>query len=152
MSLNWTWEWDPFREFERLQEELDRLFEWMSPFRPLRGEEVYPRINVGEAPDKVLVYIFAPGVDPKSVELSLEDNLLSISGERKAEEALGVEEVKPERFARRERFSGRFSRVISLPESVDPEQVEAEYRNGIIVVSIGKKEAHKTKKIEVKAA
>lgn len=152
MPLNWTWEWDPFREFERLQEELDRLFEWVSPFRPLRGEEVYPRINVGEAPDKVLVYIFAPGVDPKSVELSLEGNLLSISGERKAEELLGVEGVKPERFARRERFSGKFSRVISLPESIDPAQVEAEYRNGIIVVKVGKKEERKAKKIEVKTA
>ncbi len=152
MPLNWTWEWDPFREFERLQEELDRLFEWVSPFRPLRGEEVYPRINVGEAPDKVWVYIFAPGLDPKEVELSLEGNLLSISGERKAEAALGVEEIKPERFARRERFSGRFSRVISLPESVDPAQVEAEYRNGIIVVKIGKKEERKAKKIEVKTA
>ena len=150
MAINWTMEWDPFREFERLQEELDRLFDWMSPFRPLRGAEVYPRINVGEAPDKVLVYVFAPGLDPKKIELSIEGNLLSLTGERKAEEALGVEEAQPERFVRRERFSGRFSRVISLPESVDPAQVEAEYRNGIIVVSIAKKEAQKAKKIEVK--
>ena len=150
MASNWTMDWDPFREFERLQEELDRLFDWMSPFRPLRGEEVYPRINVGQAPDKVLVYIFAPGLDPKKIELSIEGNLLSLTGERKAEEALGVEEAQPERFVRRERFSGRFSRVISLPESVDPAQVEAEYRNGLIVVSIAKKEAQKAKKIEVK--
>jgi len=152
MALNWAVEWDPFREFERLQEELDRLFEWVSPFRTLRGEEVYPRINVGETPEEVLVYIFAPGVDPKSVELSLEGNLLSVSGERRAEEALGVGEVKPERFVRQERFSGKFSRVISLPESVDPEQVEAEYRNGLIVVRIGKKAERRARKIEVKGA
>ncbi len=152
MALNWTWDWDPFREFERIQEELDRLFDWVSPFRPLRGEEFYPRINVGEAPDKVLVYIFAPGIKPEDVELSLEGNLLSVSGERKAEDALGIEDVRPERFARRERFSGRFSRVLSLPESVDPSQVEAEYKNGIIVVKIGKKEERKAKKIQVKAS
>ncbi len=151
MPLNWTWEWDPFQEFERLREEMDRLFEWVSPFRAVRGEEVFPRINIGEAPDKVWVYIFAPGVDPKKVDLSLEGNLLSISGERKAEEALKVEEVKPERYVRQERFSGRFSRVVSLPESVDPSQVEAEYKNGLIVVQVGKKEERKAKKIEVKA-
>ena len=152
MAINWSWEWDPFREFERLQEELDRLFEWVSPFRTLRGEEVYPRINVGETENEVLVYIFAPGIDPAKIDLSLEGNILSISGERSAEEALGVEEVRPERYVRRERFSGRFSRVISLPESVDPSEVTAEYKNGIIVVRIGKKAERRGRKIEVKAA
>jgi len=150
MSLNWTQEWDPFQELERLKEEMDRLFEWISPFRSVR-EEVYPRVNIGQDAEKVWVYIFAPGIDPQTLDLSLERNLLSISGERKVDSALKVKEVTPENFVRKERFEGRFSRVISLPESVDPNQVEAEYRNGIIVVKIGKKEEHKAKKIQVKS-
>ncbi len=150
MSINWTW--DPFEEFERIRAELDRLLEWASPVRSIRGEEIYPRINVGESAEEVLVYIFAPGVDPGKVELSLEGNVLSVSGERDSEAELGVKEVRPERFLRQERFSGKFSRVLTLPESVDPEKVEAEYRNGIILVRIGKKAERRARKIEVKAS
>ncbi len=154
MSLNWNLWSDPFREFDRLQQEIDRLLELTKPFIPIRAVErgAFPIINVGETNDNVLVYIFAPGLDLEKVDLSIEGNLLSISGERDSSAALKLENIEPERYYRRERFSGKFTRVISLPESVDPQQVEAVYQNGIIKVKIAKKEEKKPRKIQVKAS
>ncbi len=153
MPINWGFLMDPFREFDRLQQELDRLMEMTRPFVPIRSVATgtFPVINIGETNDNILVYIFAPGVDLEKIDLSIEGNLLSISGERDASKALKVEKVEPERFYRQERFSGRFTRVVSLPESIDPNQVEASYQNGIIKVKIAKKEEKKARRIQVKA-
>ncbi len=153
MPINWGFWMDPFREFDRLQQELDRLMEMTRPFVPIRSVATgtFPVINIGETNDNILVYIFAPGVDLEKIDLSIEGNLLSISGERDASKALKVEKVEPERFYRQERFSGRFTRVVSLPESIDPNQVEASYQNGIIKVKIAKKEEKKPRRIQVKA-
>ncbi len=154
MPINWGFWMDPFREFDRIQQELDRLFEMTKPFIPIRSvaRGTFPVINVGETNDSVLVYIFAPGVEPDKIDLSIEGNLLSISGERDAAKALKLEKVEPERYYRQERFSGKFTRVISLPESIDPNQVEATYQNGIIKVKIAKKEEKKARRIQVKAS
>ncbi|WP_456434079.1 Hsp20/alpha crystallin family protein [Thermosulfuriphilus sp.] len=151
LSSFWSDVFDPFREFDRLQEELDRLFDLTRAISPIRGvvRGTFPAINVGETTDEVKVYVFAPGVDPNKVELTIEGNLLSISGERDASEGLKVREVKPERFYRRERFSGRFQRIISLPESIDPNKVEARYSDGIIIITVGKKEEVKPRQIPV---
>ncbi len=154
MPINWGFWMDPFREFDRLQQELDRLFEMTRPFMPIRSvaRGTFPVINVGETNDSVLVYIFAPGVEADKIDLSIEGNLLSISGERDASKALKTENIEPERYYRQERFSGKFTRVISLPESIDPNQVEATYQNGIIKVKIAKKEEKKARRIQVKAS
>ena len=154
MPINWSLLSDAFREFDRLQQELDRLFELTRPFSPIRSvaRGSFPVINIGETNDNVLVYIFAPGINLEKVDLSIEGNLLSISGERDASEALKLENIEPERYDRQERFSGKFTRVISLPESIDPNQVEATYQNGIIKVKIGKKEEKKARRIQVKAS
>ena len=155
MPINWGLDFlDPFREFERLQEEMDRLLEWASPFIPVRSvaRGAFPVINIGETNDSVLVYLFAPGIDPAKIDLSIEGNILSVSGERDASSALKVEKVDPSRYYRQERFSGRFTRAVTLPESIDPSQVEATYQNGIITVRIAKKEEKKARKIEVKAS
>ncbi len=151
LSNLWMDVFDPFRQFDRLQDELDRLFDLTRAISPIRGvvRGTFPAVNVGETAEEVKVYVFAPGVDPQKVELTIEGNLLSISGERDAPSQLGVSEVKPERFYRQERFSGRFQRIISLPESIDPGKVEARYTDGIIVITIGKKEEIKPRQIPV---
>ena len=155
MPINWGIDFfDPFREFERLQQEMDRLLELASPFIPVRtvARGVFPVINIGETNDSIIVYLFAPGVDPQKIDLSIEGNILSISGARNAADALKVDQVDPNRYYRQERFSGRFTRAVSLPESIDPSQVEASYQNGIIKVKIAKKEEKKARRIEVKAS
>jgi len=154
MPVGWGIDFfDPFREFERLQEEVDRLLEMTSPFIPVRtiARATFPVINIGETADAVYVYIFAPGVDIDKIDLSIEGNILSVSGERDAAKALRVEKFDPNKYYRQERFNGRFTRAVSLPESIDPSQVEATYQNGIIKVRIAKREEKKAKKIEVKA-
>ena len=134
-----------FDEFRRLQDQMDELFSqwtWPAGIRSLpRG--AFPAINVGVTSDKVDVYVFASGLDPKSIDVSLQQNLLTVSGERKASLDDKVT------YYRQERFSGEFRRVLTLPEDVDPDQVEARYRDGILQVGIRRREAAKPRQIEI---
>ncbi len=142
---------DPmWRDFDRIRREIEQFFDFGAPMGNIRGaiRGTFPPVNVGETADKVLVYIFAPGIDPADLNLTMEKNLLTIEGEKDTSKEVG-EGVQAQGYHRRERFSGKFRRVISLPESVDPANVEAKYTNGILVVTIGKKEEEKSRKIEV---
>src|SRR6185437_7160226 len=126
-----------FDELWRLQQEVDELFgSWSSPLgiRSLpRGS--FPAVNVGQTPERVEVYLFAPGIDPKSLEISMQQNLLTVSGKRE----VSVEEEAS--YYRQERFAGEFRRVISLPEDVDPERVHAKYVDGIVQIGIQRRES-----------
>ena len=135
--------WD---EFERVQREMDDLFNrgWgRLSIRSVTGE-AFPAVNVGESPEAVHVYVFAPGLDTKTLDLSIQRNLLTLAGERKTEEPKADTEVY-----RRERFSGTFRRVISLPEDVNPEQVNAVYRDGVLSIMIDRQETAKPRQIPV---
>jgi HSP20 family protein len=135
-----------WNEFERLQQEMDDLFTrpWgRLSIRSVTGE-AFPAFNVGESLDAVHVYMFAPGLDPKTLDLSIQRNLLTIAGERKTEEPKAGVEVY-----RRERFSGTFRRVLSLPEEVNSELVNAVYRDGVLGITIAKKETAKPRQIPV---
>jgi HSP20 family protein len=137
-----------FEDFRRLQEEMDALFgRWPSP-AGIRSvvPGTYPPINVGTTPDAVDVYLFAAGVDPRSLDIALQQNLLTVAGERK------VPVEKDVSYYRKERFDGAFRRVISLPEDVDPDRVEAHYRNGVLQIHVKRQEAVRPRQIEVKAA
>ena len=137
-----------FEDFRRLEEEMDALFgRWPSP-AGIRSvvPGTYPPINVGTTPDAVDVYLFAAGVDPKRLDIALQQNLLTVAGERK------VPVEKDVSYYRKERFDGAFRRVISLPEDVDPDRVEAHYGNGILQIHIKRQEAVRPRQIEVKAA
>ena len=90
------------------------------------------------------VYVFAAGVDPKSLDISLQQNLLTVSGERKIELPKGAQAY------RRERFYGSFRRVITLPEDVDPGKVNAGYRDGVLHITVQRKQELQPRKIEVK--
>lgn len=134
-----------FDELWRLQQEVDELFgSWSSPLgiRSLpRGS--FPAVNVGQTPERVEVYLFAPGVDPKSLDISIQQNLLTVSGKR---ESGAREDVS---YYRQERFDGEFRRVISLPEDVDPERVQAKYVDGIVQIGVARRESARPRQIEI---
>ncbi|HID97819.1 MAG TPA: Hsp20/alpha crystallin family protein [Thermodesulfobacteriaceae bacterium] len=142
---------DPaWKDFDRIKKEIEQLFDLSSPSGNIRGvvRGTFPAVNVGETSENVIVYILAPGMDASKLDLAIEKNLLTVSAERDTTRDIS-EDATPQGYYRRERFTGRFRRVISLPESVDPGKVEAKYRNGILTVTVGKKEEEKTRKIQV---
>jgi HSP20 family protein len=136
-----------FDQFERMRQQIDDLFGEWPRFRrgpSLLASEGFPAVNVGSSPERVDVYLFAPGIDPKKLDISLQQTLLTVSGERTLEEPEDVS------FYRQERFAGPFRKVVSLPEDVDPEQVEASYRDGVLHIRIQRRERVKARQIEVK--
>jgi HSP20 family protein len=135
-----------FDEFRRLESEMDELFgrgSWPAGIRSV-AQGTYPPVNVGITPEQVDVYVFAAGVDAQSLDISLQENLLTISGERKAP---AREDVN---YYRKERFDGGFRRLVTLPDDVDPEQVEARYRDGVLQIHVKRREASRPRQIEVK--
>lgn len=136
---------DMFAELDRLQRDLSAAFDYSPSIRGLsRGG--YPALNVGTTPSAVEVYAFAPGMDAASIDVTLDRGVLSISGERKA--ALPAADEKTTLHTN-ERFSGRFRRVVSLPDDVDPNGVTADYRDGILRVSVQRRAAVQPRRIEV---
>jgi HSP20 family protein len=135
-----------FDDLRRMQQEMEEMFApraWPAGIRSVaRG--TYPPINVGATSDGVDVYLFAAGLDPKALDISIQQNLLTVAGERNLEVPDDVEHY------RRERFSGAFRRVISLPEDVDPEKVDAHYVDGVLHIAIQRREASRPRQIEVK--
>ncbi len=123
-----------------LRKEMDRLFDriWEGePERTMMGEWT-PVLDFSETKDFFLTKMEVPGIDPKEIKISLQDHILTISGERKKEE-----EQKDERFYRIERSYGAFSRSIRLPMAVDEKKVSAVFKNGVLEISIPKAEAGK---------
>lgn len=137
---------DLFDQFERTHRQMDRLFGDWGGARGIRSVAAgtFPAINVGASPQQVDVYVFAAGMDPKSLDISLQKNLLTVSGERRIESPEDVE------FYRQERFNGSFRRVITLPEDVDADKVNAGYRDGVLQISVQRQEAVRPRQIEVK--
>ena len=135
-----------FSEFRRLEQELNDLLDggtsWSSGIRSLPAG-TFPAINVGSTDAQVTVYAFAPGIDPKSLDIQLQQNLLTISGARQE-----TQEGSPT-YYRKERFRGEFRRVLTLPDDVDPDKVEAKYRDGIVEITIQRRESAKPRQIAV---
>ncbi len=134
-----------FEDFRRLQDEIDNLFDQWPATTGVRSvaRGTFPPINVGATPDHLGIYLFAAGLDPKKIELSIQQNLLTVAGER---------ELPPNEAAsyyRRERFSGDFRRVVTLPEDVDPDRVEARYRDGVLQITVKRKESAKPRTIQL---
>lgn len=139
---------DVLGELNRLQDTLDRVFRPLerSSIRALTGS-TFPVINVGATPDSIEVMAMAPGLDPSALQVTVDRGLLVIAGERKLD--------RPERgrdgtsVYAQERFGGQFRRVVSLPEDADPGKIEARYRDGILRISIAKRESSKPRRIQV---
>ena len=103
----------------------------------------FPPVNVGATPEQVDVYLFVAGVDPEKVEVSVQQNLLTVSGSRRVV-------VNPDaEYYRRERFDGDFHRVIALPDDADPDRVDARYRDGVLHVSVKRRQAVKPRQVQI---
>ena len=136
---------DPFAEIERLQRELQQSFGTVSP--GIRGlARGFPALNVGSTPKSVEVYAFVPGIDPARIEINLERGVLTIEGERAG--VLPAAEGKATAHVN-ERYEGRFRRVLSLPDDIDPSAVSANYRDGLLHVSVQRRESAQPRRIEV---
>lgn len=135
-----------FAELDRLQRDMWDAFDLSPNIRGL-GRGSFPAVNVGGTPQSVEILAFAPGIDPKSVEVKLDRGVLTIAGERLAE--LPSEEESDAAVHINERFSGRFRRVISLSEDIDPAGVSATYRDGILHVTAKRRESAQPRRITV---
>jgi HSP20 family protein len=133
-------------EFRRMQRDIDQLSgggPWPSSIRAVaRG--TYPPINIGSTPEQVDIYLFVAGVDTESLDLSIQQNLLTVAGERKLPVEEGAE------YYRKERYDGAFRRVVTLPDDADPDQVEAGYLDGVLHISIKRRAATRPRQIEIK--
>ncbi len=136
--------WDPFKELEALQERIDKLFEESMRGRELAPAAWTPAVDIYETDDAIILEAELPGMNEKDIEVKIEDNVLTIRGERKFEE-----ERKEENYYRMERFYGTFQRSFTLPPNVDTEKVKAEYKKGILKVTLPKKEQAKPKQIKI---
>ncbi len=129
-----------FDEFRRLQRDVEDVF--AADARRF-GSGPFPAIDVVDDPQQVDVYLTAPGIDAKDLHISIQQNVLSVSGRREAQ-------VEAKASAhRQERFSGEFRRVLRLPEDVDPSRVTASYVDGVVRISVQRREAAKPRRIEI---
>ena len=143
--------WDPFREFSTMQDRMNRmnrLFrESYSPEGPeeaLTTTSFAPPVDIYEDEHNITLKIEVPGIDEKDIDVRIENNTLTVHGERKIEK-----EEKEENFRRVERQYGEFTRSFTLPSSVDPGQVSAHYDKGVLKINLAKKAESKPKQIKV---
>ncbi len=139
--------WDPFRDLQRLQEEMNRAFDDRLLARD--GESVgwSPKVDIFEDEEGLSLQFELAGVDPKDVDIRFENGVLTLRGERKLER-----EDKRENYHRIERSYGTFTRSFSLPATIDPEKIKAESKNGVLKVHLPKKPEAKPKSIQVKVS
>lgn len=136
---------DLFAELNRMQTLLDRVFTGpASSIRSANGG--FPVLNVGTTPTAVEVQALAPGLDPAKLEITVDRGLLAIAGERNGELPPAGERAN---VYANERFAGKFRRVVSLPEDADANRVDATYRDGVLRISIAKRESSLPRRIEV---
>jgi HSP20 family protein len=133
---------DLFAELDRLQREIQQPF---APNPNIRGlTRGFPALNIGGTPKAVDIYAFAPGIDPAALDVQLVKGTLTIAGERKTNP---ISEKATRHID--ERFSGRFQRVVSLPDDVDPNTIEAKYRDGVLHVRILRKQEAQPRRIAI---
>jgi len=139
--------WEPFREFSTLQDRMNRLFR--ESYNEGRDESLTtssfaPAVDVYEDEHKVALKIEVPGIDEKDIDVRVENNTLTVHGERKIEK-----EEKEENYRRVERQYGSFTRTFTLPQTVDTENVTANYEKGVLKITLPKKAEAKPKQIKV---
>jgi HSP20 family protein len=146
--------WEPFRDLVSLQERMNRLFD--ESFRSRAGAGAgqddewalggtwAPAVDIYEQDGNIVLKAELPGVDPKDVDIRVENNVLTLRGERKLEN-----DVKKENYHRVERTYGSFSRSFTLPNVVDTEKIKAEYKDGVLRVVLPKREEAKPKQISI---
>ena len=143
--------YDPFARLNQLQREMSQLFERTLPSageetNALVASEWMPAVDIREESDRYLIAMDLPGINPNEVEISMENGVLSIKGERKFEK-----EDKQENYRRVERARGVFFRRFVLPDMADAENIGATYKDGVLEVVIPKSEKAQPKKIPIKS-
>ena len=141
--------WDPSREVDSLQSEMNRVFDAFFGTPAGNGGRLrrwVPPMDLMEADEHLVLRADLPGLKRDDVDIEIKDGVLTIAGERKAEQ-----EKKADGFYRVERAYGSFSRAVSLPEGIDPDQVHAEFDNGVLEVRIPKPEERKPHRVEIGA-
>lgn len=143
------WLADPFSELENLQKEMNRLFDFSFARRPwgdstLLGGQWSPAIDVYDSKDNILVKADLPGLTKDEIEVSIENDNLVIKGEKKKDT-----EVKEENYYKTERFYGSFYRTVELPAQVETDKVDAKYEDGVLSLTLPKKEDAKPKQITI---
>ena len=137
--------WDPFREVVALQNRVNSLFREMNEGdSPLTTASFVPAVDIYEDPKKVVLKLEVPGMDEKDLDIRVENNTLTVKGERKFEK-----DEKEENFHRIERRYGTFFRSFTLPSTVDSEHINAGYTNGILKLELSKKPEAQPKQIKV---
>jgi HSP20 family protein len=138
--------WEPFREFTTLQDRMNRLFRdsYGDPQEALTTSTFAPAVDVYEDEHNITLKLEVPGIDEKDIDVRIENNTLTVHGERKFEK-----EEKEENFRRVERQYGSFTRSFTLPTTVDAEKVTANYDKGVLKIQLAKKAEAKPKQIKV---
>src|SRR5690242_8920145 len=138
--------WDPFREISTLQQQVNRLFndQFTGRSEEALGTNFVPPVDVYEDEHGITLKMEVPGIDEKDIDIRLENNTLTVRGERKFEK-----EEKEENFQRVERRYGTFTRSFSLPNTVDTENVTADYDKGVLALKLVKRAEAKPKQIKV---
>jgi HSP20 family protein len=140
--------WEPFREFATLQDRMNRLFRESyndaGQDESLTTSRFAPAVDVSEDEHQDTLKIEVPGIDEKDIDIRVENNTLTVHGERKIEK-----EEKEENYRRVERQYGSFTRNFTLPTTVDTENVSADYDKGVLKISLPKKAEAKPKQIKV---
>lgn len=151
-----TYTWNPIRELDALRRAVERVFEGSAPnghtwpcpraaYVPGHASGAYPLVNLSDDKDALYVEALVPGVTPETLDITVHRNVLRIAGEKPGL----TEDVKPEAYHRNERGAGRFVRMVELPVEVDRERIKADYKNGLLLITLPKVEAAKPKQITV---
>jgi HSP20 family protein len=142
--------YDPFRELHSLQDEMTRLFAGVAPRSGNRDEVSFgawnPSVDIFEDKDKLVLEAELPGMKRDDFELSVENNVITLKGERRFEK-----KTNEDNYHRVERSYGSFTRSFTLPQTVSSEGAEAEFKDGILKVTLPKREDTKARKIEIKS-
>lgn len=141
---------DMFAEMDRLQREMQQALDLSPTIRGFaRGG--FPALNVGGTPQAVEVYAFAPGLDPGSLDITLDRGVMTIAGTRKESlpDASRADDDRPAVVHINERFVGEFRRVITLPDDADPEAVDAKYRDGVVRITVQRRASAQPRRIAV---
>ncbi len=140
--------WDPFRDMVSLREKMNRLFEDVFTGRgddkELASSTWAPAVDIFETENELVMSAEIPGIDEKDIEIKLEDNTLTLKGERKFEK-----ETRQENYHRIERSYGSFYRAFTLPNSVNLDKIHAEHENGILKITLPKRQELKPRNVKI---
>jgi HSP20 family protein len=138
---------DPFRDITTLRDDMNRLFARTLGDSPAAANTWSPAVDIFDTPDAIVLKAELPGIDPADIDIEVDDNVLTLNGERRFEER-----VEEGRYYRVERAYGRFQRSVTLPQNVKADQISANVDHGVLEVRVPKADEAKPRKIAVQGS